>query len=218
GLHPSLTGLHELWGQGKAAVVCNVGSLVEPTNRDSYRNRTVRIPANLFSHSDQQNQWQTSVAEGTSATGWGGRTADRTGDFNATRFPPVTSTAGTPIFTAGSVERPLAIAAAPTRLDGALRLDGFPNPPDNDARYVALQNLLLLDQGTTLARCASRVTAEAVAIERAMLAAGDPVVPPLPFSLRTSVGHKLEQLAKLISLSDELGLRRHLFFSFHGGL
>src|SRR5947207_4881587 len=44
GLHPSLTGLHDLWGQGKAAVVCNVGSLVEPTNRDSYRNRTARIP------------------------------------------------------------------------------------------------------------------------------------------------------------------------------
>ena len=217
GLHQSLTGLHELWGQGKAAVVCNVGSLVEPTNRDSYRNRTVRIPANLFSHSDQQNQWQTSVAEGSSATGWGGRTADRTGDFNATSFPPVTSTAGTPIFTSGSVERPLAIAAAPTRLDGALRLDGFPNPPDNDARYVALQNLLLLDQGTTLARGASRVTAEAVAIERALRAAGDPVVPPFPLSPRTSLGNQLEQIAKLISLGNELGMRRQIFFCSLGG-
>src|SRR5256886_7322996 len=171
GLHPSLTGLHELWGQGKAAVVCNVGSLVEPINRDSYKNRTVRIPANLFSHSDQQNQWQTSVAEGSGSTGWGGRTADRSGDFNATSFPPVTSTAGTPIFTSGSVERPLAIAAAPTRLDGALRLDGFPNPPDHGARYVALQNLLLVDQDKTLMRGASRVTGEAVAMERALRAA-----------------------------------------------
>src|SRR5437667_11140097 len=30
GLHPSLAGLHALWGQGKVAVVCNVGPLVEP--------------------------------------------------------------------------------------------------------------------------------------------------------------------------------------------
>ncbi len=64
GLHPSLTGLHELWGMGKLAVVCNVGPLVEPTNRTSYRNGTVRVPLNLFSHSDQQNQWQTSVSDG----------------------------------------------------------------------------------------------------------------------------------------------------------
>ena len=52
GLHPSLTGLHELWGQGKKmAVVCNVGSLVEPTDRNSYTNGTARVPLNLFSHS-----------------------------------------------------------------------------------------------------------------------------------------------------------------------
>src|SRR5438132_3761743 len=62
GLHPSLTGLNDLWGQGKAAVVCNVGPLVEPTDRDSYTNGTARVPINLFSHSDQQNQWQTSVS------------------------------------------------------------------------------------------------------------------------------------------------------------
>ena len=66
GLHPSLTGLNELWGQGKAAVVCNVGPLVEPTDRNSYTNGTARVPLNLFSHSDQQNQWQTSVSNAAS--------------------------------------------------------------------------------------------------------------------------------------------------------
>src|SRR5438034_9383826 len=30
GLHPSLTGLSDLWNQGKMAVVCNVGPLVKP--------------------------------------------------------------------------------------------------------------------------------------------------------------------------------------------
>ena len=84
GFHPSLTGLHELWGQSKLAVVCNVGTLVEPTNRGAYQNRSVRLPLNLFSHSDQINQWQTSVSDSASPSGWGGRTADKIGAANPT--------------------------------------------------------------------------------------------------------------------------------------
>jgi hypothetical protein len=45
--------------------------------------------------------------------------------LNLTTFPPITSTAGTPIFTSGNVERPLAIAAAPTALNASLQLNGF---------------------------------------------------------------------------------------------
>jgi uncharacterized protein (DUF1501 family) len=217
GFHPSLTGLHDLWGQGRLAVVCNVGTLVEPTNRDAYRNRTVEVPLNLFSHSDQINQWQTSVSNSASPSGWGGRAADKIGDFNTTVFPPVTSTAGTPIFTIGNIERPLAIAAAPTRLDAALRLDGFPNPPDNDPRYLQMQHLLLVDQDKTLVRGASRVTSEAVAMERAIRFTGDPAVPPFPLNPRTSLGNQLEQIAKVISVRNELGMRRQIFFCSLGG-
>ena len=217
GLHPSLTGLLELWGLGKLAVVTNVGPLVEPTNRTSYRKATVRIPLNLFSHSDQQNQWQTSVSDAASSAGWGGRVADKTADLNITTFPPITSVAGTPIFTSGNIERPLAIAAAPTRLDGALRLDGFPNPPDNDARYQTLQSLLQLDQSLTLVRGASRVTNEALTVERALRAAGDPAVPPFPLNPRTSLGNQLEQIAKLISFRSALGMKRQIFFCSLGG-
>lgn len=217
GFHPSLTGLHDLWGEQKLAVVCNVGPLVEPTNRDSYRNRTARLPLNLFSHSDQINQWQTSVSDAASSSGWGGRAADKIGDLNVTVFPPVTSTVGTPIFTVGNIERPLAIATAPTRLDAALRIDGFPNPPDNDPRYVEMQNLLLLDQDKTLVRGASRVTGEALAMERALRSTGDPAVPPFPLNPRTSLGNQLEQIAKVISVRNDLGMNRQIFFCSLGG-
>ena len=217
GFHPSLTGLHDLWGQAKLAVVCNVGPLVEPANRDGYRNRTVRIPLNLFSHSDQINQWQTSVSDSASPSGWGGRAADKIGDINITVFPPVTSTAGTPVFTVGNIERPLVIASAPTRLDTALRIDGFPNPPDNDTRYVEMQRLLLVDQDKTLVRGASRVTGEALTMERALRLTGDPAVPPFPLNPRTSLGNQLEQIAKLISVRNELGMNRQIFFCSLGG-
>jgi uncharacterized protein (DUF1501 family) len=214
GLHPSLTGLHDLWDQGKMAVVCNVGPLVQPTTRSSYINGTARVPINLFSHSDQQNQWQTSISDGSGGAGWGGRTADKTADFNATTFPPLTSVAGTPIFCTGNTERPLAIAPAPTALSAALLLDGFPNP-DSDARYIAMTQLLQEDQSITLVRGASRVTTEALAVEKTLRNAGNPTVPPFP--LNTTLGNQLNQVAKMISVRNSLQMNRQIFFCSLGG-
>ncbi|MEO6162827.1 MAG: hypothetical protein ABIP88_01685, partial [Candidatus Binatia bacterium] len=192
GLHPSMTGLQELWGLGKLGVVCNVGPLVEPTTRTTYLNGSVRLPFNLFSHSDQQNQWQTSVSNAQSSAGWGGRIADKTGDLNITIFPPITSTAGTPIFTSGNIERPLVIAPAPTALNASLALNGFSANQatrDQDLRYLAMQNLLLNDQSFTLIRGASRVTSEAVSIEKSLRAAGNPTIAPFPLNPRTGLGN-----------------------------
>ena len=217
GLHPSLTGLQELWSMGRLGVICNTGPLVEPTTRGGYTAGTAHVPLNLFSHSDQQNQWQTSVSSSASASGWGGRIADAAGAMNGTTFPAVTSVAGTPIFTNGKVARPLAIAAAPTRLDGALLLDGFPNPHDNDARYKALKDLLTRDLNLTLVRGASRITSEALAVETALRTAGDPIITPFPLNPRTSLGNQLEQIAKVISLRNVLGMKRQIFFCSLGG-
>jgi uncharacterized protein (DUF1501 family) len=217
GLHPALTGLQELWSMGKLGVICNTGPLVEPTTRAGYTSGTAHLPLNLFSHSDQQNQWQTSVSNSASASGWGGRIADKTGSMNGTSFPPITSVAGTPIFTNGNVARPLAIAAAPTRLDAALALDGFPNPPDNDARYKAMKDLLTRDLSLTLVRGASRITNEALAVTTALRTAGDPIIAPFPLNPRTSLGNQLEQIAKVISLRNVLGMRRQIFFCSLGG-
>ena len=217
GFHPSLTGIRDLWTQGKAAVVCNVGPLIEPINRNSYTNGTVKVPLNLFSHSDQQNQWQTSISDGTGSSGWGGRLADDTADLNVTIFPPITSVAGTPIFVSGNVERPLAIAPAPTTLNTALRLDGFPNPPDNDPRYVALQQLLGEDKNITLVKAAAKVSNQALQMQAALALVGDPAVPPFPLNPRTTLGNQLEQVAKMISVRAALGMNRQIFFCSLGG-
>ena len=215
--HPSLKGPHDLWRQGKVAVVCNVGPLVEPTTSNSYRNGTARVPLNLFSHADQQNQWQTSVVNETSTVGWGGRTADQTAQLNASTLPIVLSTAGTPIFMAGNTEQALALAAAPTRLDAALPLDGFPTPPDIDMRYRAMRDLLQTEQNLTLVRGVSQVTRKALKAQGALRLVGDPIVPPFPLQPRTNLGNQLEQVAKLISVREALGMRRQIFFCSLGG-
>ena len=51
-------------------------------------------PDSLYSHSDQQTQWQTSLSEAPSATGWGGRLADVMAAQAGGNFPVITSTAG----------------------------------------------------------------------------------------------------------------------------
>ncbi len=59
-----------LFSNKELAVVANVGSLVQPTTRAQYQARSTAVPVNLFSHADQQAQWQTSVPNGVSGTGW----------------------------------------------------------------------------------------------------------------------------------------------------
>lgn len=84
GLHPSCPGLQELFnGMGgdtakrRLAFVSNVGTLIEPVTKAQYLAETVPLPRALYSHSDQIDQWQTSVPQGMAQlSGWGGRVAD----------------------------------------------------------------------------------------------------------------------------------------------
>jgi uncharacterized protein (DUF1501 family) len=77
GLHPNLQPVADLFNSGDLAFLANIGTLVEPVpDRDAFLNQTVSIPPQLFSHSDQQLQWQSSIPDQPFTSGWGGRTAD----------------------------------------------------------------------------------------------------------------------------------------------
>src|ERR1700722_1525891 len=91
-LHPNLTELQGLYNSGKLAFLANVGPLSELITRAQYQQNLLTIPANLFSHADQQNQWQTLELDGFYKTGWAGRMADNIASFNSnSMFPPITS-------------------------------------------------------------------------------------------------------------------------------
>jgi uncharacterized protein (DUF1501 family) len=77
GLHPNMPEVQSLYNQGKAAILANVGMLVQPLTRQLYQsNNGSIIPSQLFSHSDQTGQWQTAIPTGLGSTGWGGRITD----------------------------------------------------------------------------------------------------------------------------------------------
>ncbi len=69
-------GVAKLYNDGNLSFVANIGSLVEPTNRIDYDNRS-NLPLGLFSHADLQRHWMTGAPHTRSQiTGWGGRMAD----------------------------------------------------------------------------------------------------------------------------------------------
>src|SRR5712692_674649 len=210
GLHPALAELQSLWLRKKLAIVCNSGTLTTPLTRNEYLAGAGR-PYQLFSHSDQQNQWQTAYATNPIGTGWAGRVADETSAINGDgRFPVIASVAGVTVFSTGASTRPIVLSPAPTPLNQTLRL------LKSDQ---ALLDVLLGDEEDvmpTLVKSAARVTSQAV--DNSLLLNTNPSL--LTAFPNTSLGNQLKQIAKLIKLatqSSSLGLNRQIFFCSLGG-
>jgi len=213
GLHPSLAELHDLWSRQKLAIVCNAGPLVQPISRQDYLGGAPR-PYQLFSHSDQIAQWQTSIADRIGQTGWGGRTADRFAPLNS-GLPMVTALAGG-IFTRGQATTPLSIASAPTALNQLLVVNGFGTAADETARKNAMDALRTMDTDPAMVAAASRTTQQAIDIGQAF---NTDVTLATAFP-NTTLGNQLKQVAKVIkfnSASTTLGANRQIFFCQLGG-
>ncbi|HQA35710.1 MAG TPA: DUF1501 domain-containing protein, partial [Casimicrobium huifangae] len=114
GLHPSLAKVHPLFASGQLAVLANVGPLNRPTTKAAYLAGTDN-PYQLFSHADQQAQWQTTFSDEPSRTGWGGRLADAVKSMNGSAAMPVsTSIAGNVLFAQGSATSALTVPSSGT--------------------------------------------------------------------------------------------------------
>jgi uncharacterized protein (DUF1501 family) len=217
-VQPQAKGFMDVWNAGKLAVLCNVGSLVQPITRANYAAGIGR-PYQLFSHSDQVNQQQSSIANTTGQTGWGGRIADKTNGLNgAVALPMNISLSGTSLFASGVNSRQLAIAAAPTTLASVLNLTwngpAAANPFTNGSSFRAL---LGFDQGTTLIKSSTDTTSAALSADAALNAAGNPTLTAI--FPGTTLGNQLAQIAKLIRIRVNLGFAtgRQIFFCNVGG-
>ena len=212
GLHPSLKEIAALYGNKKAAVIANVGSLVTPLTKADYLNKAKAIPLNLFSHLDQQTELQTSIAQGFAATGWGGRLADAMQGCNTTGFPTIVSVGGNALFATGSQTNPATVTAGQV-----LGLQGFSTSAASQARLAALQNLLHFDNGLTLVQASNAIGSnginQATTLNKA-LGGGKPLSTAFP---NTSLGNQMAQIAKIINVRGSLGVNRQIFFAYLGG-
>jgi uncharacterized protein (DUF1501 family) len=221
GLNPSLgpqtpngttivnNGVHELWAQGKLAVVTNVGTLVRPMLRSQYQNGSVQKPYQLFSHSDQVAQAQTSVSNTQSFTGWGGRASDNMTQPNNPNglIPMITSISGAQLFTAGQSTLPLAIADSNTLLANVLNPAGFTNT-GGAARLTAFNALRSQELSSKYIAAASHITDLAMQANGALQTPGEVTV-TFP---ATSIGRQLKQVARLIKKRSDLSINRQIFY------
>jgi uncharacterized protein (DUF1501 family) len=213
-LHPNMPELQSLFNNQKnLAVLSNVGTLVQPTSQQTYQ-QYKNLPENLYSHSDQQDQWQSAQLAGTPNAGWAGRVADKVqGSFNsAAQFPPVLSVSGSTVFSTGDVSRPFTMS--PGQAPG---LQGFDSSAASQARFLATQQLLTFDNGLSLVQSANSVTSQAVQYS-VVLANALKSLSPLqtPFS-NNYLGDQLKQVAQVIATRAALGMGRQIFFCSYGG-
>jgi uncharacterized protein (DUF1501 family) len=209
GFFAPLAEVASMFTSKELAVVANVGSLVQPINRAQYQAAQVPVPSNLFSHADQQQQWQSSIAQGNSPTGWGGRVADYVAaqGLNSAKFPTFLSVAGNTLEGSGAKTQMLAMAPG-----GSLKLAGFNNSAASQARLNALTSLLTLDSGVSLAQAANSTTSMSMADAQAL---GDALgkAPALKTTFPgTSLGKQLQQVAQIIQVQSALGMQRQVFF------
>ena len=224
GLHPNLTELKTLFDQQKVAILANVGSLVEPlANNTEYRSSSKRKPPQLFSHSDQQAQWQTSVPDvGLGAlTGWGGRMGELAAlqALNASgQISVCISIAGNNTFQVGDTVVPYAVST-----NGAAGLNNYVYGSTIGAdaiRSRAIDQLIGLSHtnlfektfSDTKKRSIDNAALLATALSRSTGAGALATVFP-----NTSLGNQLKMIARLIKGRDDLNLRRQIFFVSVGG-
>jgi uncharacterized protein (DUF1501 family) len=226
GFHPSFgpgatgainNGIHELYGMGKLAVVTNVGTLVRPLTKTQYQSSQFQKPYQLFSHSDQVAQAQTSVSSTQAITGWGGRMSDgMTPVINPNGLiPMITSIAGAQIFSAGQTTLPMAIADANTNLSSVLNPAGFGTNPTgtNLARLNAFNQLRSQDLSNNYIAAASHITDLAMQANAALQTSQEVTV-TFP---NTSIGRQLKQVARLVKKRTDLNINRQIFYVQIGG-
>ena len=203
GLHASLKELQALYGSDQLALALNVGPLIQPLTKAQYTGNSAPAPANLFSHADQQREWQTSILAGNPTTGWGGRVADVMSPMNApATFPAFVSVAGNTMQGTGAETRAATVnPGAPLGLQAG-----------SAAITSGVEQLLTTSGGVTLVQAAASTLSngqrDATTLSAA-LSGAKALTTPFPKSI---LGAQLEQVANIIAVRNAMGMKRQIFF------
>lgn len=165
GFHPGCPELRTLFGEKKLAVLFNVGTLVRPTTRSDYASGLAAFrPPQLFSHSDQVTQWQTSIPDQPPTTGWGGRVADL---LNSVANPSGSISMSVSLSGANTFEVGNLITQYQVATSGAIVLSGG-LMSGTSARVRALKNILGVSHTNLQRKAYAGVSNNAIAVGDAL--------------------------------------------------
>ena len=220
GLHPACPELAALFHQKKAAFLFNVGPLLFPVTRIQYQKKTVALPPQLFSHSDQVTHWQTSLPDLPPRTGWGGRIADLLHPYqnellndpaNRAKISLCTSIAGANTFEVGSTVQQYHVSTS-----GAVTLAGA---APGSARETVVRNIAQLNQSNLQTKVLGEIVDDAIATGALLNSAIAPTASwtwTTPFPV-TSIGNQMKMIARIIAARGALKIKRQIFFVSVGG-
>ena len=214
GLHPNLGGVKQMFDQGDAALIANVGTLIQQTTVSQYQQGTAPIPVGLFSHLDQHNHWYSGRADQRVNVGWGGKIADLLGSTNVNQNISMNvSLSGSNLFQFGN-----------QTVEFAMNQDG-PKLPfyyndtwgNNEERRSMMDSLLAFNYTDpyqkTYADTFRKSIEASIEFQQAIN-----TLPAFNTSFsNTRISEEMEMIAKTIAVRDTLGFERQIFFVRHNG-
>jgi uncharacterized protein (DUF1501 family) len=215
GIHPNCPELGTLFNSGKMAFLANVGTLLAPAAKSDYTNHTSAIPPQLFSHPDQQLEWQTSIEDQPPKTGWGGRTADLLYSLNSSNNVSMSITlAGSNTFEVGNVINQYSVSPG-----GAVSLN-IPTSTAGTNELAALKAILALNHTNLYEAAFAGEMTNSINAAATLNSAIAPTAAASYFTTAfpgSSLGQQLKMIARLIQAAPALGHNRQVFFASAGG-
>ena len=209
GLHPAMPEMQTLFDQGKLAVINNVGTLVQPTTKSDYNNG-VNLPFGLFSHSDQDKQWQTSVPQTNAPTGWGGRLADMVYTANTNQNISMNiSLSGKNIFQLGQQVAEYSILPSGT---GSIGITGYNGASAFDQIRTAAVNSLMEEQYQDIFKKTYAETIQASQNTHQLFSSAVSNSTLNTTFSNSQLSQSLKMVARTMKVRDQLGVSRQTFF------
>lgn len=213
-LAPTLAPLLPIFNAGKMAVALNVGTLIQPTTKAQYSANSVPLPPKLFSHNDQQSFWQASNPEG-ATSGWGGRIGDLFQSGNGSSTLTCINATGNAVFLTGKTAIQYSVGTS-----GPIALLGNGSSLFGSTTAASTLRTLMTGSQSNIfqnehARVSKRALDTYAQVNTAL--AGAPAANFTGFPTPNSLADQLKIVARLISVSSELGARRQVFFVSIGG-
>lgn len=227
GIHPSCTGLADMFngtgsfaGKRRLSMLANVGTLIQPVTKAQYLAESIPLPRALYSHSDQIDQWQTSVPQGmTQLSGWAGRTADLLhATANANSIAMNISLSGNSLWQVGNNTTQFVVTDR-----GALTFTGSEiSDPLHPMRLKnsAHRSILQQNYANLMQQSYGQLTKSSIELQEFFLqqynSFDDSAVASL-FPGTNYIAQQFRAAVKMIALRPALGLHRQTLFIAFGG-
>ena len=212
GLHPAMTAVSQLFTTGQAAFIANAGPLMAPTTKAQWSARSVPLPEGLFSHSDQQDAWQSAIYDTAGRNGWGGRLMERlVAEGSANRGYACLSLAGGNLWETGD----RSLLAYKLSSSGNFGFDFF-DPQGTDPLSVAISQTLADQRSHLFHQAWLSTVGRSIEVQKVLTGALNTSTVKTVFP-NSGLGNQLRTVARLVSARQSLGLPRQVFFVSVGG-